>query len=54
MEYSNEKIHFLDILIMVNECTSFHPDGMINNILYGQFMRLRRICSKEEDFRTKA
>ena len=34
--------------------TSFHPERMISNILYGQFVRLRRICSKEEDYQTTA
>ena len=74
MEYSCEKIHFLDLLITVNEnrkldtsiyrketdrhailhSTSFHPHHMISNIPYDQFVRLRRIRSKEEDYQTKA
>lgn len=34
--------------------SSFHPDHTIKNIPYGQFVRLRRICSNENDFDTKA
>lgn len=29
---------------------SFHPNGLINNIPYGQFQRLRRICDSQTDF----
>ncbi len=74
MEYSQREIHFLDLLISVNDnrrletsiyrkntdrntilhATSFHPDHLIENIPYGQFIRLRRICSNEEDYHIKA
>ena len=33
---------------------SFHPPSLINNIPFGQFQRLRRICDREEDFDQKA
>ena len=29
---------------------SFHPEKCLNSIPYSQFLRLRRICSKDEDF----
>ncbi|KAL2083743.1 hypothetical protein ACEWY4_021516 [Coilia grayii] len=74
MEYSAKSIHFLDLLITVNNdgqletsiyrketdrntilhASSFHPDHLIDNIPYGQFIRLRRICSIEEDYVAKA
>lgn len=34
--------------------SSFHPDHTIQNIPYGQFVRLRRICSDENDYGIKA
>ena len=33
---------------------SFHPDNTIKNIPYGQFVRLRRIFSNENDHEIKA
>ena len=33
---------------------SFHPPSLINNIPFGQFQRLRRICDKQDDFEQKA
>lgn len=74
VEYSQEKIHFLDLSITVNEnkkletsiyrketdrntilhSSSFHPDHIISNIPYGQFVRLRRICSEDDDYQIKA
>ena len=29
---------------------SFHPPHLIENVPYGQFQRLRRLCGKEEEF----
>ncbi len=40
--------------ITILHSTSFHPDHMINNNPYSQFVRLRRICSYEEDYHAKA
>lgn len=34
--------------------SSFHPDHITNNIPYGQFIRLKRICSNQDDFEVKA
>ncbi len=34
--------------------TSFHPNRLINNFPHGQFIRLRRIRSNEEDHHIKA
>ncbi|XP_063077568.1 uncharacterized protein LOC134467623 [Engraulis encrasicolus] len=34
--------------------SSFHPDHIVKNIPYGQFVRLKRICSNDEDFEVKA
>lgn len=33
---------------------SFHPPHLINNIPYGQFQRLRRICDNDSDFVSQA
>ena len=33
---------------------SFHNPSVKNNIPYSQFLRLRRLCSDEDDFRTKS
>lgn len=33
---------------------SFHPSCLIDNIPFGQFQRLKRICDSEEDFERKA
>lgn len=33
---------------------SYHPKEMIGNIPYGQFLRLKRICSKESDYDIQA
>ena len=34
--------------------SSSHPVGCNNSIPYSQFLRLRRICSEEEDFTTRS
>ncbi|KAL2080587.1 hypothetical protein ACEWY4_024380 [Coilia grayii] len=74
MEHDCEKIHFLDLLITVNNenrletsiyrkptdrntilhASSFHPNHTVKNIPYGQLVRLRRICSNDNDFVVKA
>ena len=33
---------------------SFHPKNLISNIPFGQFQRLRRICSSDTDFESQA
>ena len=33
---------------------SFHPSSLINNIPFGQFQRLRRICDSDNDFELQA
>ena len=33
---------------------SFHPSYLINNIPFGQFQRLRRLCDEEDDFNIQA
>ena len=33
---------------------SFHPSGLKNNIPYGQFQRLRRICDVDDDYNVKS
>ena len=33
---------------------SFHPSHLINNIPYGQFQRLRRLCDRDDVFNTQA
>lgn len=74
MEHSTDQIHFLDLLISVNEertwnttifrketdrntilhAQSHLPKSLKENIPYGQFLRLERICNKETVFDSEA
>ncbi len=74
MEYSTQKINFLDLTIYKNEfggldttiyrkplsrntllrADSHHPKQLINNIPIGQFLRLKRKCSTDDEFVLKA
>lgn len=74
LDYSKDKIHFLDLTISRGEDQklhttlfrkptdrnsilhyhSFHPQHLKDNIPYGQFQRLRRICDQETEFKTQS
>lgn len=74
MEYSQTKIHLLDLLISVNDegalntyifrkladkntilhVDNDHPKHLIKNIPYGQFVRIKRICSDTSGFKIEA
>lgn len=39
---------------MLLEASSHHPNSLIQGIAVGQFLRIKRNCSQEEDFRAEA
>ena len=61
---SINEVHFLDVTISLKhgklratlfiKPTSCHPSHVLKNIPKGQFIRLRRICSRKSDYLLKS